>query len=98
MSQREMLLVFRDLYLSLIFERLSQEKKPTQYLRGDEHRIRVIAIKIREAFREMTDHLMPFSLQNSAKLQIYLIHIPLGCLIVPIFKNLCMHLCFPAKT
>lgn len=56
-----MLLVFRDLYLSLIFERLIQEKNPTQHLRGDEYGMRVIAIKIREALREMTGHLMLFS-------------------------------------
>lgn len=67
MSQREMLLVFWDLYLSLIFERLIQEKNPTQYLRGDEHGVRVIAIKIREALREMTGHFMLFFLEKSAK-------------------------------
>lgn len=67
MSQREMLLVFWDLYLSLIFERLIQEKNPTQYLRGDEHGVRVIAIKIREELREMTGHFMLFFLEKSAK-------------------------------
>lgn len=67
MSQREMLLVFWGLYLSLIFERLIQEKTPTQYLRGDEHGMRVIAIKIREALREITGHLMLFFPQKSAK-------------------------------
>lgn len=67
MSQREMLLVFWDLYLSLIFERLIQEKNPTQYLRGDEHGVRVIAIKIREELRGMTGHFMLFFLEKSAK-------------------------------
>lgn len=67
MPQREMLLVFWDLYLSLIFERLIQEKNPTHCLMGDEHGMRVIAIKIREALREMTGHLMLFFLQKSAK-------------------------------
>lgn len=47
MSQTEMLLVFWDLYLPLIFERLIREKNPTQFLRGDEHGMRVIAVKIR---------------------------------------------------
>lgn len=55
------------MYLSLIFERLIQEKNLTQYLRGDEHGMRVIAIKIREALREMTGHLMLFFPQKSAK-------------------------------
>lgn len=61
------MLVFWDLYLSSVFERLIQKENPTQYLRGDEHGMRVIAIKIREALREMTGHLMLFFLQKSAK-------------------------------
>lgn len=60
MSQRDMLLVFWDLYLSIIFERLIQEKNPTQRLGGGKHGLRVIAIKIREALREMTGHSMLF--------------------------------------
>lgn len=91
-------MVFGVLYLSLIFERLIQEKNPTEHLRGDEYGMKVIAIKIREALREMTGHLMLFffpfrNLPNKS----YLIHIPLGHLTVPIFKNSCSHLCSPIK-
>lgn len=46
--------------------------------------MRVIAIKVREALREMTSHLMLFSLKYRPN-KSYLIHIPLGHLIVPIF-------------
>lgn len=99
MSQRDMLLVFWDLYLSIIFERLIQEKNPTQYLGGGEHGLRVIAIKIKEALREMTGHSMLFFFPfRNPPNKSYLIHIPLGYPVVPIFKNLCIHLCFPAKT